>query len=95
MNNQELAKIGMMFINWIQVHRESIERFQDFANCFEDDANKPVHSLKEFNEAMEINKQASELSAESKKRYNTLLEEVDLYLASEKTEIKRDNNANS
>lgn len=43
-SNEELSKIGMMFIHWIQVHRESINRFEDFRNCFVDDPDEPVHS---------------------------------------------------
>lgn len=87
MNNEELAKIGMMFVNWIQVHRESINRFEDFRNCFVDDPDEPVHSKKDYNKAWEIQKEASVLGDEAKRRYEALLEEVDLYLARERTEV--------
>lgn len=87
MSNQEIAKIGMMFVNWIQVHRESINRFEDFRNCFVDDPDEPVHSKKDYNKAWEIQKEASVLGDEAKRRYEALLEEVDLYLARERTEV--------
>lgn len=44
MNNEELAKIGMMFIHWIQIHRESINRFEEFRDCFVHDPDEPVHT---------------------------------------------------
>lgn len=87
MNNEELAKIGMMFVNWIQVHKESINRFEDFCNCFVDDPDEPVHSKKDYNKAWEIQKEAFVLGDEAKRRYEALLEEVDLYLARERTEV--------
>lgn len=87
MNSDELAKIGMMFIHWIQVHRESINRFEDFSNCFVNDPDEPVRSKKDYSEAWEIQKEASVLGSEAKRRYEALLEEVDLYLASERTDV--------
>ncbi|MCY0272919.1 hypothetical protein LEN83_12590 [Acinetobacter baumannii] len=85
--DQDLSKIGMMFVHWIQVHRESINRFEDFRNCFVDDPNEPVHSKKDYNKAWEIQKEASVLGGEAKRRYEALLEEVDLYLARERTDV--------
>lgn len=87
MSNQEIVKIGMMFVNWIQVHRESINKFEYFRNCFVDDSDEPIHSKKDYNKAWEIQKEASVLGDEAKRRYEALLEEVDLYLARERTEV--------
>lgn len=87
MYNQDVAKIGVMFVNWIQVHRESINKFEDFRNCFVDDPNEPVHSKNDYNKAWEIQKEASVLGDEAKRQYEALLEEVDLYLARERTEV--------
>lgn len=88
--DQDLSKIGMMFVNWIQVHREAINRFEDFRNCFVDDPDEPVHSKKDYNKAWGIQKEASVLGGEAKRRYEALLEEVDLYLARERTEVLED-----
>ena len=41
---------------------------------------------KDYNKAWEIQKEASVLGDEAKRRYEALLEEVDLYLARERTE---------
>ena len=90
MNKDELARIGIMFVNWIQVHRDSINRFEDFKNCFVDDPNEPVHSKKDYSDAWEIQKQASLMGSEAKRRYEVLLEEVDLYLARERTDVLKD-----
>ncbi|WP_245147017.1 hypothetical protein [Acinetobacter baumannii] len=87
MNNEELAKIGMMFIHWIQIHRESINRFEEFRDCFVQDPDEPVHTKKDYDKAWEIQKEASVLGSEAKRRYETLLEEVDLYLARERTDV--------
>lgn len=87
MNNEELAKIGMMFIHWIQIHRESINRFEEFRDCFVHDPDEPVHTKKDYDKAWEIQKEASVLGSEAKRRYETLLEEVDLYLARERTDV--------
>ena len=87
MSNQEIAKIGMMFVNWIQVHRESINRFEDFRNCFVGDPDEPVHSKNDYNKAWEIQKEASVLGDEAKRQYEALLEEVDLYLARQRTGV--------
>jgi len=87
MNSEELAKIGMMFINWVQVHRESLSRFEDFCNSFVGNPDEPVHSKKDYNKAWEIKKEAFVLGDEAKRRYETLLEEVDLYLARQRTDV--------
>ncbi len=87
MNNEELAKIGMMFIHWIQVHRESINRFEEFRDCFVHDPDEPVHTKKDYDKAWEIQKEASVLGDEAKRRYEALLEEVDLYLARKRTDV--------
>ena len=76
-----------MFVNWIQVHRESINKFEYFRNCFVDDPDEPIHSKKDYNKALEIQKEASLLGDEAKRRYEVLLEEVDLYLARQRTEV--------
>nr|ESK42142.1 hypothetical protein F987_02164 [Acinetobacter gyllenbergii NIPH 230] len=85
--NQELSKIGMMFIHWIQVHREAINRFEDFSNCFVNNPDEPVHSKKDYSEAWDIQKEASVLGGEAKRRYEALLEEVDIYLARQRTDV--------
>ena len=88
MSSQDLEKIGMMFINWIQVHRDACNRFEDFRNYFDtENPDAPIHSREELNKAFAIQEEASNLAAESKKRYNTLLEEVDVYLARERVDV--------
>ena len=77
----------MMFIHWIQVHRESINRFEDFRNFFVDDPDTPVHSKKEYSEAWDIQKEATVLGSEAKRSYEALLEETDLYLARLRTDV--------
>lgn len=48
---------------------------------------------KDYDKAWEIQKEASVLGSEAKRRYETLLEEVDLYLARERTDVLKENEA--
>ncbi|WP_354734527.1 hypothetical protein [Acinetobacter nosocomialis] len=92
MNNEELAKIGSMFVDWIQVHRNACNRFEDFKNCFDtENPNDPIYSKSILNEAYEVQKEACVLAADARAKYNTLLEEVDLYLARERTDVLEGN----
>lgn len=83
----DITAIGQQFIDWIQIHRKSIQLFQDFVHLLPDNENEPVFSVKEYEDAWKVQKEASELNAEALKQYTKLIESVDLFLASEQTEI--------